>query len=148
MFQHAHVTTLNLSGVQSRLQRQYANVSRSFGWLINNEDAQITISHQCKYTAISLKSNVFIIRNERQQISTIENAFPLEGERATSLLWLSVHDNQSTKNTTSSRTVLLVGSSEGYLRIFSADTTELLFEQRFHTAPLLKMKIESSFHFR
>jgi hypothetical protein len=141
---------LNLASVQSRLERQFSGSTQSFGWLINNEDTQFAISNPSKYCAVSVKSKVFILRTDRQQVATVENACPLEGERASSLLWVTVHDptNLTSKQQVPSRTVLLVGTSEGYLRLFSADTTELLHEVRLHSAPLLKMKIESSFHFR
>ncbi|KAL0485236.1 RabGAP, partial [Acrasis kona] len=147
-----HVSKLDLSSVQSYFDKEYSHEPNSYSYLINNKDVEISISHNCRIVAISMGSKVVILRTideENQKIYPIEDVCDFDGERVTSLQWAYIHhpkSNSKRKDATHFRNVLLVGSSEGYFRIFSIDG-ERLFEQRFHTAPLLKIKIESYLHF-
>lgn len=56
-------------------------------------------------------------------------------------MWIttSVSSSQNLRQRNKEKTVLLLGSSEGYLRIFT-EKGKCIHEQRFHNAPILKLK--------
>src|SRR5690242_12365731 len=41
---------------------------------------------------------------------------------------------------------LLIGTSEGFLRIYNTSSNEIMNEDRFHDSPIVKIKSQSVFH--
>lgn len=57
-------------------------------------------------------------------------------------MWVSFKDNKNKENI-----FLLIGTSEGFLRIHSVSTNNIIHEDRFHDSPIVKIKSQSVFHY-
>jgi hypothetical protein len=120
-------------------------------WLIDEPNA-VALSFKCQYIAILKDGMLFIVNNcanKKKPYATLVNMqnFLLRGEQITSIMWLSMPNSErDQQNKNSIIHVLLIGSSEGYLRILN-ESGELLLVQLFHTATILKLKTQSIAHF-
>ncbi|KAG2393084.1 hypothetical protein C9374_009661 [Naegleria lovaniensis] len=112
-------------------------------WFLNGTDTHVAVSYNCTYIAIAHLNTCFLCICEKDDYHLIqlENPCKYEGERITSLMWIAFKDNNK------ENVFLLIGTSEGFLRIHSVSTNSIIQEDRFHDSPIVKIKSQSVFHY-
>ncbi|KAL9643379.1 hypothetical protein ABK040_014832 [Willaertia magna] len=142
------MNALKFSSIFESIKNRFDEKDKTNDIWFNINYTIITISKNNKYVAISHLNKCYIIHispinNLPKYLITLDKNTLLNSEENNNF----TNKEKLNKINEEENNFLLVGTSEGFFRIFNADRGDLLFQERFYEAPILKLKFQFNFHY-